>query len=293
MNKPIRLFVFGLGYTAGRLAHRMADRAEWVGGTTRSIERAVALGANSGVRPYVFDGRSPGVGVAEAARAATHLLVSIPPGDDDPVLAQHRATLLAAPELRWIGYLSTVGVYGNWGGAWVSEATTPHPASERARQRIAAEKAWAALAAEHGVPLAIFRIAGIYGPGRNAFVKLADGSAHRIVKPGQVFNRIHVDDIVTALTAALDVAASGIFNISDDLPAPPQDVVTYAAEVSGMTPPPEVAFADADLSPMARSFYADNKRVKNARLRDDLGVTLAYPDYMTALAAMWRDGAWR
>lgn len=293
MSKPIRLFVFGLGYTGWRFAHSMVGRAEWVGGTVRSIERAVALAAEPAVRPFVFDGQSAGVGVAEAVKAATHVVISIPPGEADPVLALHRETLMAARDLRWLGYLSTVGVYGNWGGAWVSEATTPHPASERARQRIVAEKAWAGLAAERSFPLATFRIAGIYGPGRNPFVKLADGTAHRIVKPGQVFNRIHVDDIVAVLTAASASEASGIFNVSDDLPAPPQDVVAYAAEISGMTPPPEVPFAAADLSPMARSFYADNKRVKNDRIRSGLGVDLAYPDYRTALPRIWRDGTWR
>jgi hypothetical protein len=292
MSEAIRIFVFGLGYSAGRFARAMSGSVEWVAGTTRGIDRAVALAATPGVRPFVFDGALPGVGVAEAVKAATHIIASIPPGEADPVLAQHRASILAAPSLRWIGYLSTVGVYGNYGGAWVSEATTPHPASERAKQRIAAEKAWAGVAAERGVPLAIFRITGIYGPGRNAIVNLAEGKAHRIVKPGQVFNRIHVDDIVTILAAAIAANAAGIFNLADGAPAPPQDVVAYAAELAGVPPPPEVPFAEADLSPMARSFYADNKRVANARLRD-LGVTLAYPDYRTGLAAMWRASAWR
>jgi nucleoside-diphosphate-sugar epimerase len=293
MSEAVRIFVFGLGYSAGRFARAMAGRVEWVAGTVRGIDKAVAFAATPGVRPFVFDGKGPGVGVAEAAKAATHIVVSIPPGEADPVLEQHRASILAAPSLRWIGYLSTVGVYGNYGGAWVSEATTPHPVSERAKQRIAAEKAWSALAAERGVPLAIFRIAGIYGPGRNAFVNLAEGKAHRIVKPEQVFNRIHVDDIVTALAAAVSLNTAGIVNLADDEPSPPQDVVAYAAKLAGVPPPPEVAFENADLSPMARSFYGDNKRVSNRRLRDELGVDLAYPNYRIALETMWRANTWR
>jgi nucleoside-diphosphate-sugar epimerase len=294
MTDHIRLFVFGLGYSAGRLAAAMHCKAEWVGGTVRTIDKAVSLSAAPGVRPYVFDGKAPGVGAVEAVKVATHLLVSIPPGEaGDPVLAHFRSAILAAPGLKWIGYLSTVGVYGNYGGAWVSEATTPHPASERATRRLAAEKAWSDLAAERGVPLAIVRIAGIYGPGRNAFVNLAEGKAHRIVKPGQVFNRIHVDDIVDALAAAIDRNAAGIFNLADDEPAPPQDVVTFAAGLMGVDPPPEIPFDEAELSPMARSFYGENKRVSNRRIKQDLDVRLHYPTYRDGLAAMWKAGIWR
>ena len=294
MSQHIRLFVFGLGYSAGRLARAMRGRAEWIGGTVRGIEKAVALAAEPGIRPYAFDGASAGVGIAEAVKVATHMLVSIPPGEaGDPVLQHHRATILAAPGLTWIGYLSTVGVYGDYGGAWVSEATTPHPTSERATRRLAAEQAWAALAAERGVPLANFRIAGIYGPGRNAFGKLAAGEAHRVVKPGQVFNRIHVDDIVAALSAAVERSAGGLFNLADDEPAPPQDVVAFAAGLMGVDPPPEIPFDAAHLSPMARSFYGENKRVSNARVKQELGIALLYPRYREGLTAMWREGTWR
>lgn len=298
MSEHVRLFVFGLGYSAGRFARAMRGDAEWIGGTTRRIEKAVALAAEPGIRPYVFDGKSPGVGVAEAVKVATHIVVSVPPGEagaaaGDPVAAHHRATILATPGLKWTGYLSTVGVYGDYGGAWVSEATTPHPTSERAKQRLAAEQAWAALAAERGVPLAVFRVAGIYGPGRNALVNLAEGKAHRIVKPGQVFNRIHVDDIVAALAAAVARNATGIFNLADDEPAPPQDVVARAASLIGVEPPPEVPFDKADLSPMARSFYGENKRVSNQRIKQDLGVVLRYPSYRDGLRAMWGEGNWR
>ena len=248
----IRLFVFGLGYSAGAFARAMVRQSEWVGGTVRSADKA----AGQGIATFAWDGTAPTDDVAQALADATHLLVSVPPGDSDPVLAHFDAAIRAAPRLTWIGLLSTVGVYGDWGGAWVSERTTPHPQSERARQRLAAEQAWQRLSAERGLPLAILRLAGIYGPGRNALANLAEGRAHRIVKPGQVFNRIHVDDIVATLTAAIARSAAGLFNVADDEPAPPQDVVAYAAALMGVEPPPEIPFAEADLSPMARSFYA-------------------------------------
>lgn len=285
----MRLFVFGLGYSAGALARSLAPSAEWVGGTVRSAERAVG----EGITAIAWDGTAAAAAVAEALAGASHVLVSIPPGAADPVLAQFAEALRAAPRLAWIGYLSTVGVYGDYGGAWVSERTTPHPRSERARQRLAAETAWGELAARRGVPLAVFRLAGIYGPGRNALLALAEGRAHRIVKPGQVFNRIHVDDIVQVLAAAIARDAAGLFNLADDEPARPQDVVAYAAALMGVDPPPEVPFERAELSPMARSFYGDNKRVRNARVRQELGIALRFPTYREGLTALWRDGIWR
>ncbi|MEJ0096800.1 MAG: SDR family oxidoreductase [Bauldia sp.] len=291
MSEPIRLFVFGLGYSATALARTLKGRAE-TAGTSRDPERLEALAAE-GFRALAFDGRSPGAGVAAALGQATHLLVSVAPGEADPVLAHHAGDILAAKNLRWIGYLSSVGVYGNYGGAWVSERTTPHPKTTRTVQRLAAEKAWAKLAGASEVPLAIFRLAGIYGPGRNAFVNLAEGRAHRVVKPGQVFNRIHVADIATTLAAALERNATGIFNLADDEPSPPQDVVAYAAGLMGVTPPPEIPFAGADLSPMAQSFYADNKRVTNAGVKQELGIALRYPSYREGLTALWHNGNWR
>lgn len=268
MSAP-RIFVFGMGYSARAFARAMAGKAGSFAGTTRAD----------------FDS-------ADFADA-THVIISVPPGDADPVLARYRKALLAAPALQWIGYLSSVAIYGNYGGAWVSEASTPHPKQERSVQRMKAEREWSKLAQERNTPLANFRIAGIYGPGRNAFVNLAEGKAHRVAKPGQVFNRIHVDDIAMAMVAALDKRANGIFNLADDEPAPPQDVVAYAATLMGVPPPAEVPFAEADLSPMARSFYGDNKRVANARLKRDLGVALRYPTYREGLTALWRDGNWR
>ena len=301
MSDPIRLFVFGLGYTGSAFARAMKGKANWIGGTTRSAEKAAALTAE-GFRPFIFDaaGDGPGAGVAEAVKLATHVLISIAPteseatkGEADPVIARHRQSILAAAKLRWVGYLSTVGIYGNYGGAWVSEATTPHPTRERSTLRLASENAWTKLAAERDVTLAVFRIAGIYGPGRNAFVNLDEGNAHRVAKPGQVFNRIHVDDIVTTIAAALGASAAGIFNLADDEPAPPQDVVTYAATLMGVKPPVEVPLELAVLSPMARSFYGENKRVANRRIKQELGVKLRYPTYREGLTALWRSGTWR
>lgn len=292
MKAPVHLFVFGLGYSASRAAALMRADADWIGGTVRDVHDAVRLAA-TGIWTLTFDGVHPGIAVAEAVRHATHLIVSIPPGDSDPVLALHRGSIVAAEHLKWIGYMSTVGVYGDHAGAWVDETTTPAPGSARSEARLAAERTWQALADEKHVPLAIFRIAGIYGPGRNAFANLAAGTAHRIVKAGQVFNRIHVDDIAVAVRAALEKRAEGVFNLADDKPAAPDEVVTYAAKLMGVAPPPAVPFATADLSPMARSFYSENKSVRNARIKAALGVTLRYPTYREGLTAMWRDGTWK
>lgn len=294
MTAHVRAFVFGLGYSANRFAAAVSEHAEWVGGTVRTIDKAVSLAAEPRVRPYVFDGSSPGVGVAEAVKVATHLLISIPPGENgDPVLRWHRDTIRAASALKWIGYLSTVGVYGDRGGGWVDELAAPTPVSERGKRRVAAEAAWTKAAAERGVPLAIMRIASIYGPGRNALVKLASGAAHRIVKPGQVFNRIHVDDLLVSLVAAADKEAAGIFNIADDEPAPPQDVIAFAASLMGIEPPMAAPFREAELSPMERSFYAENKRVSNGRMKRELGLSLRYPTYREGLTVLWDAGNWR
>lgn len=285
----MRLFVFGLGYSATAFARAMKDRAEWIGGTARTDDRLAAIAAE-GFTPFPFDG--PGIGKAVAD--ATHLLVSVPTGESgDPVLAHYEADIAAAPRLEWIGYLSTVGVYGDYAGAWVSERTTPHPVHARATERLKAEAAWTKLAGARSVPLGVFRLAGIYGPGRNALQNLADGTAHRVTKPGQVFNRIHVDDIVATLTAAAAHPAMRVYNLADDEPAPQEDVVAYAAGLMNVEPPPAVPFAEADLSPMVRSFYAGNRRVANRRIKEELGVTLRYPNYRDGLTALWADGTWR
>jgi nucleoside-diphosphate-sugar epimerase len=277
----MRLLIFGFGYSAAAIARELRGSAEWIGGTIRDETRSEEL-KRAGVEPLIFGSSH----ATAALRHTTHILVSIPPGDTgDPVLAKHADQLRVAPELRWIGYLSTVGVYGDHGGAWVDEDTPPNPSQPRTRARIVAENAWR----DVGKPLAIFRIAGIYGPGRNALVNLADGSARRIVKPGQIFNRIHVDDIATSVAVAATQEASGIFNLADDEPAPPHDVIAFAARLMGIAPTPETDFATAELSPMARSFYGENRRVSNRRIKERLGIALRYPTYREGLAALWEE----
>ncbi len=205
----------------------------------------------------------------------------------DPVLRHHGQDFKHAPSLSWIGYLSTVGVYGDSQGAWIDETTPTQATSTRGRRRIAAETEWLALGYCLRICTCVFRLAGIYGPGRSAIDRLREGTAHRIVKPGQVFNRIHVDDIAAAVcTAMLARRVHEIYNVTDDEPAPPQDVIAYAAELLHMPPPPEIAFEDAELSPMAASFYADNKRIRNTRLRQELGVALKFPTYREGLRAI-------
>ncbi len=224
--------------------------------------------------------------VNEVVKNATHILVSTgPDAEGDPSLRLvGEAIAKRAPQLKWVGYLSTTGVYGDHAGGWVDESTPLTPSTERGRARVAAEAAWQAIT---GLPLHIFRLAGIYGPGRGPFAKVARGTARRIIKPGQVFSRTHVDDIAQILDASIAQPNPGaIYNVCDDAPAPPQDVLSYAAELLNQPPPPEVAYDEADLSPMARSFYAESKRVSNDRIKTELGVTLLYPDYKSGLQAV-------
>ena len=287
------LFIFGLGFSALAFARRVRGRFASITGTVRSAAKAERL-RSEGFDAIVFDGRQPSAAVTEALAGATHLVQSIAPdAEGDPALTVYGADIAAAKRLGWIGYLSTVGVYGDHGGSWVDEATPPRAVSERSRNRVAAEAAWVALGERMGVPVALLRLAGIYGQGRNSFVNLAEGSARRLVKPGQVFNRIHVEDIAAVIAAAAERRAAGVFNVTDDEPAPPQDVVAFAAALAGYPPLPDIPFETASLSPMARSFYGENKRVSNGRLARDLGVALAYPTYREALTALWTSGAWR
>ncbi|SDW91436.1 Nucleoside-diphosphate-sugar epimerase [Roseicitreum antarcticum] len=259
-------------------------------GTTRSARRKDAIAAQ-GVTPLQWSGDELDDNLAEALGRATHLLTSVSPGDDgDPVLNAMAGALAQARHLHWAGYLSTIGVYGDRCGDWVDEETAPDGTSARAKARIKAEAAWQELAAAAGWPLHVFRLAGIYGPGRGPFEKLRRGTAQSIIKPGQVFSRIHADDIGRVLLASINAdRPSTVYNVCDDAPAPPQDVIGHAARLLGMEPPPPVRFEDADLSPMARSFYADSKRVHNDRIKRDLGVELLYPDYQSGLAAILRD----
>jgi nucleoside-diphosphate-sugar epimerase len=298
----MRLIVFGLGYSASAAVERLRPRCSWIGGTTRSAAKADAARA-AGIEPFLFDGSRGDEALAEAVRSASHVLVSIAPAFDDPhvvktawadwVLHRHRADLVEAGAGKAVVYLSTIGVYGDAGGAWVDEASPCEPDSPRTAARRVAETGWLDLGRESGAAVAILRLSGIYGPGRNTFLNLLDGSARRLVKPGQVFNRIHVEDIAQAVERCFETRAGGLFNITDDEPAPPQDVVAHAASLMGVEPPPEQDFQSAALSPMARSFYGSNKRVSNARSKRDLGMVYAYPNYRDALARMWREDSWR
>lgn len=288
----MRLLVFGAGYSASACARKAAPQFDAIAGTTRAKERFGEISA-AGMQPLRFAGSLTDELASEIA-PATHLLVSIAPdAAGDPVLNVSQAALAAADRLQWICYLSTVGVYGDHGGAWVDEETPCLPVSQRSVERVAAEAAWSVFAESKGLPLAILRLSGIYGPGRNAFVNLSDGSARRLVKPGQVFNRIHRDDISQAFALAAARRANGVFNITDNEPCPPQDVVAFAAALMGVAAPPEQDFATAQLSPMARSFYGENKRVANARSKRELGLEYGYPDYRAALTRMWREDGWR
>ena len=278
----MRLFVFGVGFSSKAFVEEVREHFDWIGGTTRSPEKAETL-KGLGIEPFLFNGEGKGDGIAEALQQATHLLVSIAPDETGDLVLNQHADDIAAGRPEWIGYLSTVGVYGNHDGAWVDEDTQCKPVSKRSVQRVAAENAWSAFASENTLPVQIFRLSGIYGPGRNTFENFRKGKARRLVKPGQVFNRIHVADIAGALKLAMQQPSTRIYNVTDDEPAPPQDVVTHAAELLGVDAPPEIPFETADLTPMARSFYGENKRVSNRRIKDELGYTFRYPNYRTAL----------
>jgi nucleoside-diphosphate-sugar epimerase len=283
----VKLFCFGLGYSAEALARRLAAKGWSIAGTARDPTNLEGL-RGEGFEVCRFAGELDNTEVLQALSGTTHLLLSIPPGaDGDPVLHHYRDQIASLSTLDWIGYLSTVGVYGNHAGAVVNETTMPRPNNERTKARVVAESGWLAFGAEIGRPTQVFRLAGIYGPGRSALDKLLAGTARRIVKPSQVFNRIHVEDIVSVLEASIARPRAGaIYNVADDEPAPPEDVIAYGAELLGIEPPPEVPFEDADLSPMARSFYGDSRRISNALIKSELGVRLAYPNYREGLKAL-------
>jgi len=283
MNKT--LLSFGHGYSARALARLLVPLGWTIWGTTRSCDKADDLQAE-GVTPVLWPD-----GALDAAFAdATHVLISAgPDADGDPVLRRYRDQISTiAPRLEWVGYLSTTGVYGDHQGAWVDETAPLTPATKRGQMRVDAETAWQSIP---DLPLHIFRLAGIYGPGRGPFAKVRQGTARRIIKQGQVFSRTHVEDIAQVLQASMSRPNPGaIYNVCDDDPAPPQDVIGYAAELLGVPIPPEISFETAVLTPMARSFYAESKRVKNDRIKQELGVKLRYPDYRSGLQAMLKAG---
>ena len=283
----MNLFVFGLGFTGRRFAEAARGRVITIRGTVTEDEAARRIAAETGFTMRAFGPKAADPQIAADLADSDALLVSVPPdAEGDPVLP-HYAEAIAGSRIGWIGYLSTIGVYGDQGGAWIDETTPPAARSGRTRSRLVAEEAWLALGARTGQAVQVFRLSGIYGPGRNPIVKVREGRSQRIVKKGQVFNRIHVDDIATTLLASLDRPRNGaIYNVTDDEPTPPQVVIEHAATLAGLPPPPEVDFETADLSPMARSFYGENKRVRNRLIREELGVSLAYPTYREGLAAL-------
>ncbi len=275
------LLSLGHGYSAAALARLLLPRGWRVVGTARSPERLREVGA-TGVeaRPW------PGSDLRDAFAEATHLLTSVAPDEaGDPVLRSlGEEVARAAPRLAWAGYLSTTGVYGDRQGGWVDEGSDLRPATARGRARVEAEAAWRAVP---GLPLHVFRLAGIYGPGRGPFEKVRQGAARRVVKEGQWFSRIHVEDIAQVLLASIARPNPGVtYNVCDDDPAPPQDVIAEAARLLGLPAPPEEPFAEAEMTPMARSFYAESKRVRNDRIKEELGVRLLHPDYRTGLASL-------
>jgi nucleoside-diphosphate-sugar epimerase len=274
MNK--RLFCFGLGYCAQALERHVTAAGFAVGGTSRS---------SPGLR---FDRDHPLDRSDDRFTYATHLLISIPPDEmGDPVLDLHVDDIATFPELRWVGYLSTTGVYGDHQGGWVDETTPPTPASDRSQRRHIAEQAWLAFGRQCNISVHVFRLSGIYGPGRSAFDQLRAGAAKRIDQPGQVFSRIHVDDIAAVLSASMAKPRDGaIYNLADDLPASPAEVVEYAAKLLGVEPPPLMSLAEAQLSPMAQSFYAENKRVANRLIKQEFRLALTHPTYREGLAAI-------
>jgi nucleoside-diphosphate-sugar epimerase len=276
------LLCFGFGFSAQALARRL-DKAKWhITGTSRSEAGAAAI------RQQGFDG-VVFAKLTEIAAGVTHIVTSVPPdAAGDPVLQRCGASLAArGTQLEWLAYLSTTGVYGDHAGNWVDELTPLTPNTERGHRRLAAEQQWLALHETAGLPVHLFRLAGIYGPGRNALQSMREGTARRIIREGQVFSRIHVDDIAGILQASMARPNPGrAYNVADDAPCPPQDVITHAASLLKRPPPPEEDFETAEMSAMARSFYMDSKRVSNRRVKDELGYSFQHPDYMAGLRAL-------
>ena len=296
--------IIGAGFSGQEIGQLIARHGCAVWGTTRDEAKFQTL-QDRGINPVLFDGVTLSQEFQEQLKETTHLIISIaPPRNEntsepdalvDPTLValgEHSLKSLA-PKLEWVGYLSTVGVYGNHDGALIDETQETAPMSQRSRQRVRAEAEWLSVGEALDIPVGVFRLSGIYGPGRNALVSAAAGKSRRLVKKNQVFNRIHVGDIAQALWRAAQQKAPGLFNITDDEPAPPQDVVTFAHELMGTEPPEEINFETAELTPMARSFYGENKRVSNAKSKQLLGLTYKWPDYESALKRMWEEDTWR
>lgn len=293
------LFCFGYGYTCDYLGYALTQGTEetvcpdtpsqepktWdLAGTTRNTKKKEEL-RSRGITPYIFNFNTPIPDPLYLLKDVTHILISTPPTDNgDTSFLMHAQDVLNLPNLEWVGYLSTTGAYGDRKGAWVDETTLPSPTTKRGSRRYRAEEQWLSLYEHHDLPVHIFRLAGIYGPGRSALDSVRAGIARRIEKPGHAFSRIHVDDIVRVLKASMYAPNPGnIYNVCDNAPAPSHEIIDYACTLLGITPPPLQSFYDVDLAPMAASFYAENKRIHNDKIKDSLGVTLKFPDYKTGL----------
>lgn len=286
-----QLFCFGHGYVAQALSTHLQSnnthQNNWkIAGTTRDLERKEDLCAQ-GIKGYLFDTEKPLGDPLFILDNITHMLISTPPDDDgDPVFNMHADDIAKLKNLEWIGYLSSTGVYGNRDGGWVDEGAEMRPTSKRGNRRVKAERQWINFATRHNIPLYIFRLSGIYGPGRSALDSLQAGRARRIEKPGHAFNRIHIDDIVQALVASFKPSQGvDIYNLSDDVPAPSHEVIAYASRLLGEEPPELIPYGSVEMAPMVHSFYRDNKRVSNLKMKDKLGVQLLYPNYRDGLDA--------
>ncbi len=289
----MKLFIFGYGYSAKAIVEELRDECSWVGGTSRDPDKLAAM-AEAGIEAFPFDGLNPNPNISDALQQVTHIVISTAPDEQgDPVLRCHRLDLANAPKLKWIGYLSTVGVYGDHQGAWVDETAECKPVSKRSIERVRAEGAWQSFAGENNLALGIYRLAGIYGPGRNQMKNVEKGKARSIIKKDQVFNRIHVDDIALVVAKAALSKHKGVMNVCDDEPAPPQDVIRYCADLLGVTPPPEVDYEGANMTPMARSFYGENKRCSNKKLHKLIGSDMRFPNYRVAFDNLFQTNSWR
>lgn len=286
------LLILGAGFSGKAIGDVFREAGFSVAGTTRSAEKADGLQAR-GITPILHDGTISEALAADMARA-THVVQSIAPGKDgDPLFRAGTPSLSTLmPKLEWAGYLSTVGVYGDHKGGWVDEETTLNPVSARSVERVEAETHWLDFGKASGLPVAVLRLAGIYGPGRNALRNMEEGTARRLIKKDQVFNRIRVEDIGRSALFLANGHLGGVWNITDDEPGPPQDVVAEAARLMGLPVPPDIPFETAELSPMARSFYGENKRVSNTKLRA-AGFEFQYPNYRHSLAELHSSGRWR
>ncbi|MGZ9109185.1 MAG: SDR family oxidoreductase [Micavibrio sp.] len=280
------LFCFGYGYTCDYMANDLLKQGWAVAGTTRDNDKRRFL-KDQGIKPFLFDHEHPLEDPQLFLRGTTHLLISTPPSDEgDPAYLLHEEDILKIPTIEWIGYLSSTSVYGDREGGWVDENSEIRPSNRRGSRRARAEQQWLSLYESHKLPVHIFRLAGIYGPGRCALDSVRAGVARRINKPGHAFNRIHVEDIVQILRASMEKPNPGrAYNLADDLAAPSHEIIKCACEMLGLEVPPLLPYDDTDMAPIARSFYADNKRIKTDRIKTELGIKLKYPTYKEGLQA--------